>query len=56
MHAVYGPTGDMIYGPVLTAGDAQAYMDESAVVCDTSGWAVLPVQIMENEKPTDVRS
>lgn len=53
MYAVYGPTNKLIYGPVLTAGDAQSYVDESAVVCDTSAWAVLPVEIMAAEPPTD---
>ena len=49
MYAVYGPTGDMIHGPTLNAGDAQAYLDECTVICDTSSWAVLPVEIMQPE-------
>lgn len=51
MYAVYGPTGKMIYGPVLAAGDAHAYVTEASGVCDTYGWIVLPVEIMAAEKP-----
>jgi len=53
MYAVYGPPENkMIYGPVPALGDAQAYVDECRIVCDTGDWVILPVEIMSPEKPT----